>query len=139
MLNNKTNNIMCNIVSYIDSVNDKIVGKGASETEIEYAQIALKVKFNEEYLEVLKNYGCLLIKGETLFGVVKNKSYDVVYNTMIEKERYQSIPEEMYVISSLGIEGVLILQNEDGAIFEFTDGHPLKLIYDSLLDYLKSL
>lgn len=130
---------MRDIITYIDSIEDKINTIGANETAIEYAQIALGLRFNEEYIDLLKCYGCILLKGETIFGIAKNKAYDVVTNTIEEKRFYPDIPKDMYVVSSLGIEGILILQNADGLIFQFVPSYAPKLIFDSLLDYLKSL
>ncbi len=130
---------MNNIVSYLDKIEDKIVSKPASEREIEYAQIALGLKFSEEYIEVLRHYGCLLVKGETFFGIAQNKAYDVVTNTIEEKRFSPEIPRDMYVVSSLGIDGILILQKEDGHIFELDPSREPRLIKESLMDYIIDL
>ena len=130
---------MRDLIAYLDNIDDKITTNGASELEIEYAQVSLGLKFNDEYIDLLKRYGCILLNGETIFGIAKNKAYDVVFNTLDEKRCFPEIPSDMYIVSSLGIEGILILQNEDGLIFEFKQSHAPKLIFNSLLDYLKSL
>lgn len=130
---------MSELISYINGVEDKIVTTGAKTAAIKKAQSALKLCFSSDYYELVKEFGCLLIKGETIFGVVDNESYDVVSNTLIEKSRYSDIPNDCYVISSLGIEGVLILQNSLGKVFEYSFGSSLKMISNTLLEYLESL
>lgn len=130
---------MSELISYINGVEDKIVTTGAKTAAIKKAQSSLKLCFSSDYYELVKEFGCLLIKGETIFGVVNNESYDVVSNTLIEKSRYSDIPNDCYVISSLGIEGVLILQNSLGKVFEYSLGSSLKMISNTLLEYLESL
>ena len=42
----------------------------------------------------------------------------------------------MYVVENLGIDGILILQNERGEVFEISPNTKPKKIYNSLADYL---
>ena len=128
---------MSDLVSYINAAQDKIVAKGASKRDIDLAQSSLNLKFSKDYRELVRTFGCVLINGLTIFGVVDNPAYNVVKNTLEEKERYHDLPDGYYVLSSLGIEGILILQNKEGQVFEFSFGKELRLIYNSLFEFIK--
>ena len=46
------------------------------------------------------------------------------------------LPSNMYVVESTGIEGIVILQDENGTIYSAAPNQEPQKIYDSLADYL---
>lgn len=109
-----------------------------SKEEIDAAESRLSLKFAEEYVAILRNYGSILLKGEEFFGIDDN-SYDLVQATLEAHSENPKFPSNVYVIENMGIDGILLVQNNRGEIFTYQSGQSLKKVYDSLNDYILSL
>ena len=83
--------------------------------------------------------GLLVFKGNEICGLAPYPSLNVVHETTLAREHDAAFPKLMYVISSLHIDGILILQNEKGEIFQYIPKQYTKKIYNSLAEYLQSL
>lgn len=113
---------------------------GSIDSEaIESAELKLNLKFASEYKEFVKYVGALVYKGNELCGVVPYPSLDVVENTICARKYDMAFPQAMYVISTLHIDGILILQNAKGEIFQYSPRQYTNKIFNSLAEYIESL
>jgi hypothetical protein len=125
-----------NILEIIKSLKDVRSLGGANEAQILEAESLVGIKFANEFKEYAKEYGAISAYGLELCGVCNSKRLDAASVTLEERELNENFPNDMYVVENLGIDGILILQNEKGEVFEiFTNTKPKK-IYNSLVDYL---
>ena len=105
-----------------------------SDEDISSAEESLNLKFSDEYKVILKTLGATRFNGTELNGLTKSPSLNVVEETKNFRE-LTSIPNDLYVISSLGIDFVKIMQNEKGEVFQGASSKVEK-IADSIFDYL---
>ena len=82
--------------------------------------------------------GAIIAEGVELTGIAKSKARDVVAVTLEERRINKEVPDDFYVIENLGIEGIIVWQNEKGEIYETSPNNQVKKIYDSLSDYIMS-
>jgi hypothetical protein len=128
---------MSDIISTIKNMNGLSTLKAATISQIQDAQNKLGLSFASEYKEYLEKYGVVSANSIELTGITDSKRLNVIDVTIKEKHRNE-IPNDMYVIEDTCIEGILILQNSKGEIYELQKGNKIKKIFDSLSDYLKS-
>ena len=129
---------MSDIISTIENMNDLTTLKAATISQIEDAQNKLGLSFASEYKEYLEKYGAMSANSIELTGITESKRLNVIDVTIKERQRNE-IPTDMYVIEDTCIEGILILQNSKGEIFEFQKSNKINKIFNSLSDYLKSI
>jgi hypothetical protein len=126
-----------NIVSTINGLENLVTLKGASKDEIKKAENSLELSFAEDYKTYLEKYALISARHIEITGLVESKRLNVVDVTLAERPR-RPLPPDMYVIDNTGIEGILVLQNRDGEIFESQDSGTIKKIYSSLSEYIRS-
>lgn len=108
---------------------------GASVDSIENAENTLGVNFSIEYKEYLKACGMATANGHEFSGIGKSKRLSVVEMTTALRNKV-TIPNEMYVVEKLAIDGIVVTQIENGTVYHvYTNGESTK-IADSLADYL---
>lgn len=110
--------------------------KPASQTEISTAQIQLRIEFSDEYSQYLSTFGAILADGIELTGITKSPSRNVSTVTKQEWELNPKVPQSLYVIENLGIDGIIIWQDKDGIVYQsspHSEPHP---IANSLNDYI---
>jgi hypothetical protein len=129
---------MSDIITVIANLKGLISLRGISKEAITAAEQKLGLSFAKDYKEYLERYGLISARHIEITGITDSKRLNVVDVTRIQKESNQ-IPPDMYVIDETGIEGIIILQNEKGEIFELQNHRRVKKIYDRLSDYLLSL
>ena len=129
---------MNKITTIVESFKRKRYTGGISVEEIKKAEETLNVKFSSDYVDLLITYGSLCAIGEEFLGVDEN-NYDVVKATIEAKNQHSDFPIGMYVVENMAIDGILLIQNTDGAIFTYQPGTHVKKINDSLCDYLENL
>lgn len=128
---------MSNIIATIAGLEGMVALSGAPREAIIAAEKKMGITFAPDYIEYLEKYALMSAKHIELTGITESKRLNVTDVTLSAREADQ-IPQDMYVIEDTAIEGILILQNGKGEIFEFQNDHVEK-IYDSLSDYLLSL
>lgn len=107
----------------------------ASENTIEQAETALCLQFAEDYKEYLREFGTVTFDGHELTGISSNKWQDVVENT--KRARLASdVPKDYYVIERLGIDGIIVWQNQSGTVFLTAPYEEPKPTANSLIEYL---
>jgi hypothetical protein len=128
---------MADITSLIGNLKGLVSLKGVSREMITAAEQSLGLSFAKDYKEYLEKYGLISARHIELTGITDSKRLNVVEVTQIQKALNQ-FPIDMYVIEDTGVEGIIILQNKAGEIFELQNHNQIKKIYDSLSDYLLS-
>ena len=127
----------------IKTLNDLPVPKYAfgsiEAAQIESAELRLNLHFAVEYKEFIQYVGALVFNGNEICGLAPFPSLNVVHETALAREHDAAFPKLMYVISSLHIDGIQILQNEKGEIFQYMPKQFTKKIFNSLAEYLESL
>lgn len=112
--------------------------------KIEKAEETLGLKFSEEYIKYLLEFGAVTYYGTELSGLVTEEDeekgfyFSVVDETLEEKEYDDTVPENMYIVEDLGVDGALAWQDETGAVYykyRFDDN--LQKAADSLAEYLE--
>ena len=108
---------------------------GVSLQQIEEAEETLKSKFALDFKECLHEFGAVSIGGHELTGFSADKNLDVVEVTKKNRERF-NLETRFYVIEEAHIDGIVIWQDADGAIYETFPNSNIKKIADSLAEYL---
>jgi hypothetical protein len=109
---------------------------GASTEAIAEASQKLGLSFAPDYAAYLEKYGLISARHIEITGLTDAKRLNVVDVTLSARQE-SNTPADMYVIEDTGIEGMFILQNSKGEVFEWQNGKAKK-IYDNLADYLLS-
>lgn len=113
---------------------------GANNDQIDDAEKILGLNFSEEYKTYLKEFGCISFDSHEFQGLNTSDRLSVVLTTQFEKmSRKNLFPKDMYVVEVINDGDILILQNNDGEIFELQYNGKSKKIYGSLNEYLKSI
>ncbi len=130
---------MADIISVVASLPKLLSLSPANDKDIFEAEKQLNLKFSTEYKKYLKKYGAIIADGIELTGIAKSERCSVVNVTKREQELNKSVPRTLYVVESLGIDGIVLWQNEKGEIFQTTPSSDVKKIADSLAGYLQNL
>lgn len=128
---------MDKIIELIMNMPEYIGSNGRNEEMIENAEKKLAMKFSKEYKEYLKVIGLACFDGHELTGLCDSKRLNVVDVTNEERKNNSFVPTDWYVIENLGIDGIIIWQNEKGEIYQTIPNGNMEKIYDSLYDYIK--
>jgi len=107
----------------------------ATEAAVTDAERSLGVKFAPEYKDYLKTYGLAFAGGIEFTGLVDEERLNVV-NVTNSARQYRHIPQNMYVIYDTDIDNALILQDEDGLIYEWSNNH-IKQVAANLLEFIQ--
>lgn len=129
---------MTEIIKVIDNLENLLPLKKATTEAVENAEKELGLSLAEEYKEYLLNYGAIMADDIELTGIAKSKNRDVVQVTRREWEANEKIPHNLYVVENVGIEGIIIWQDETGKIYESSPNHEAKKIAESLAKYIES-
>jgi hypothetical protein len=129
---------MSNIIQTIQKLPQLLPLKGASEAEIAVAEKKLALHFAQEYKSYLQTFGAILADGIELTGIAKSKSRDVVSVTLQERELNPEVSQAYYVVENVGIDGIVIWQNENGEIFQTLPQTPPQKIANSLVEYVST-
>lgn len=129
---------MSNIIETINSIENLLALKPASEKDVENIEIELALPLAEEYKEYLLEFGAIMADDIELTGFAKSKNRDVVQVTKREWAANNRIKHNLYVVESLGIEGIIIWQDSSGKVYESKPNHGATKIADSLTEYLVS-
>ncbi|MBP3344923.1 MAG: SMI1/KNR4 family protein [Clostridia bacterium] len=129
---------MENIIDLINGLSDLIALKPAIEKQISDAENQLGLKFANDYKEYLAKFGAIMADGIELSGIAKSEHRNVVSLTQQEWGLNKTVPHNMYVVENLGIDGIIIWQDEKGVIYQSTPNtEPIK-IANSLAEYISA-
>lgn len=128
---------MSKIKNTINAIEPKITMGGVDEAKIKEAESQLNLNFSLEYREFLSEFGAALIAGNEFLGLATEESLNTVVQTSEQRNSDTTFPRKMYIVSDLHIDGLKILQNEDGEIYEYISSALPRKIFDSLSEYIK--
>ena len=101
------------------------------------AEKALGLNFSKDYREYVKHFGTIVFYGHELTGLNTVKYKNVVYLTLNEKNNYDNIADDWYVIEELHIDGIVIWQSSTGEIYQTAPGTKPFKIFDSLAEFIE--
>lgn len=128
---------MSKIVDVIKNAPDFIGGAGVSEDEIRVAELALNIKFSNEYKIYLKEIGLASYDMHELTGICKQDRLDVIKVTKNARKNFPDLSDK-YVVEETGIDGIVIWQDSSGAIYQAIPNLPIEKIANSLADYIET-
>lgn len=129
---------MTNIVNYIQSLTSARFTGPVSYGLIIKSESSLGVKFAEDYKLFLRNFGDMLYAHNEILGLNTDHLDDCVSWTLEAREEDETIPDNLYVISSAGIDGVLYLQGTDGVVYQHIPLSECTKKADNLEAFIKS-
>lgn len=129
---------MSKIVDVIEGLKNMLSLTPASSDDVDDIQLELGLRLSEEYKEYLLKYGAIMADDIELTGFAKAEIRNVEKVTQREWKANNKIKHNLYVIENMGIDGIIIWQDEDGKIYESTPNSDAKQIADSLAEYLES-
>ena len=127
---------MSRIIEIINNLPELLQMQPASDEQITAAEIDLKVCFSDEYKEYLKTFGAIMADGIELSGIAKSEHRNVVLLTKKERDLNQKVPNSMYVIENMCVDGIVVWQNSQGEIYLTHPNTEPKKIADSLAEYI---
>ena len=103
--------------------------------QVTEAEHKLSRKFAPAYVDFLTKYGCVSVASLELIGLGGPKHLDVVNNTLelIAVDRH--FPKNAVAIENVGIDGVYMLIDDTGRVFQYPNG---KSQYRDLQSYINA-
>lgn len=128
---------MHNIFKLIEKTFKLYKTKGASDELIAEAERQLNIKFSNDYRQYLSLFGAISFGSTELTGLNVDGYANVVTATLKETQRNKSFPKGAIVLENTGMEGLLVLQDEGGTVYEWLNG--IKgTTFSGLSEYLES-
>lgn len=129
METNKT--VPNDLVKFLLSFPKTRTSGGIGEEQIKCSEDKLNLAFSEEYKTLMKNTGAVLVHGHEIYSPSGVESFT------LSARRLENIHPQMYVFECVGIDDIMMLQNEKGEVFECR-GPKTELVADSILSYLQA-
>lgn len=111
--------------------------KAASKEQIQNAEDSLALNFSKEYKEYLSEYGAASIFGHEFTGICNVERLDVVVVTQEELQNNQKVPNDLYVVEQVNIDGIVIWQSRTGAVYQSQPNKKPVKICNSLYQYIE--
>lgn len=127
---------MSSIVEKINKIDKLYHAKGCAYNQIKEAQEALGITFPEEYMDIVKEYGAISFYGTEWTGLNVDDYLNVVSVTKQEREMNSDFPAGYFVLENQGIDGLMVICNEEGQVFSLQYSKVEK-IHDSISGYLE--
>ena len=108
----------------------------ATSEDIYFSEKELSLMFSEEYNQYLMEFGFATYEGHELTGICKSKRLNVVDVTKANRELFNDIPDDWYVIEEAHIDGIVIWQSTVGKIYQTMPGREPIMIAESLAEYI---
>lgn len=127
-----------NIIEAIESLNEVVSLPALEEHCVLEAQDILNLKFAPEFIEYSRHFGAISAESIELFGITNHKQLSVIERTVQQRKENEIFPKNMYVIEDLGIEGLVLAQDDKGKIFRISR-FSMSQVADSLTEYILNL
>lgn len=128
---------MHNLIKKIEEKFKVYKTKGASDELIAEAERQLNLSFADDYKEYLSLFGAISFGSTELTGLNIDSYANVVSVTVKEVQRNKSFPKGFIVLENTGMEGLLMLQKNDGEVYEWIDGEK-RATFPNLKAYLEN-
>ena len=127
---------MTDIVELIKAKSDLYIMQGESDEEISQAERLLQLHFAADYRKYVAAFGAASFDGHELTGICKSSRLSVVDVTIKERRR-TDVPEDWYVLEQANIDGIVIWQAANGAIYQTAPNAKAKKICGSMAEYIE--
>lgn len=121
----------------LNKLQNIVTGIRASDDQIEQAEKKLGLKFAPEYILYVKRFGVFLASTIELTGITDIDRLNVVSATKRERKLNPKIPNDMYVIENLAIDGFVVLQDVSDVIYYISPCYEPKKMFESLEEYIE--
>ena len=108
----------------------------ASEEQIVDAEQRLQLVFSKDYKEYLHAFGAATFYGKELTGICSSERLSVIAVTQRARDYFRNFPNDAYVIEELYFDHCLIIQKEDGTVYNYGPNDSEELIAGSLSSFL---
>lgn len=112
--------------------------QGASSEDITKAEEALGLKFAKDYADYLKKYGVVSFFGHELTGICSASRLNVINVTNELRQYTQDIPNDLYVVEETNYDGLVVWQDNSGAVYETIPGSGIKKVASGLAEYYQN-
>lgn len=126
---------MSGIVEKIKKIPDVCAIKGCTQEQLEEAQKELGMTFPYEYVEYVKQYGCIDFGSTEWTGLNIEGRLNTVYATKQEMRVNPDFPQGFFVLENLGIDAKKTVVDVNGKVY-IIQYNNLELICDSISEYL---
>lgn len=117
--------------------NKKVLSTGGVDIQIvEQAENELAFKIPSIYKELLVHYGALAARTHEIAGLGVDGYLNVIQLTKQERALANNQLDNYIVIENLATEGLLIVLDEEGKVYEYQNNN-FEKIYSDLKAYLK--
>ena len=110
----------------------------ATEENIAEAEKKLGLSFSQEYKDYLLKYGAISYHGHIFTGISPFPGVDVVAVTLEARQNNPQVPMAYYVIEEAHIDGLIIWQNDSGAVYRTVPGYAPSKMCGSLAEYIEA-
>lgn len=118
--------------------NDDFITVGPiDEDVIAQAEKELNIVFPGSYKKIIEQYGVISAGTDEIFGLGVGGYLNVVETTKEERTLVNGELDKYIVIQNLGIEGILIVVDENDNVFEYANGTFTNL-FSTTEEYIKS-
>jgi len=128
---------MENIISIIKKLPEMESFAPVNNETIKIVEEKLNVKFAEDYKEYLLTFGAVCSDIIGISGICDESYMNVLDLTLDAKSVNEQVPQNFYVIEDVGVDGLVIWQDETGAIYQSIPNRPPENIYNTLSEYLE--
>lgn len=112
--------------------------QGVDAEAIMSAESKLGICFDDEYRNYLMEYGVVSFGSHEFMGLGGDSYLDVVEETIRERTNNNRYPKNCYIVENIGIDGIMMLQDEEGTIYELSNAG-IKRAFESLREYIDSV
>ena len=124
-------------IDTLNKLQNIATGIRATDNQIEQAEKELGLKFAPEYIRYVKRFGVFSASSIELTGITNIDRLNVVSATKRERKLNSKIPDNMYVIENLAIDGFVVLQDAFGIIYYISPCYEPKKMFESLEEYIE--
>lgn len=126
---------MSSIVEKINKIHNLSRAKKCSYTQIKEAQEQLDMTFPTEFIDYVREFGCIDF-GATEWTGLNIKGYlNTVTATQREKSVNSSFPQKHFVLEDLNIDAKKVIVDEEGNVY-ILQYEKKKLLCNSISEYL---
>lgn len=126
---------MADIVKKMKSIEDLYGIKGCSIAQIKEAQKQLDLVFPEEYVDYVREFGCIDFGATEWTGLNIKGRLNTVDATKKEQSVNAAFPKGYFVLEDLNIDAKKVIVNEDGKVF-CLQHDKVKYLCESISEYL---
>ena len=127
---------MADIVKLLQKQSDFYAMKGVSEEDIQAVEQELGLRFAADYHKYVAAYGVVSYAGHELTGICKSRRLNVA-DVTVEERNSIDVPADWYVLEQENIDGIVIWQATNGAIYQTAPNAKVKKICGSMAEYIE--